>query len=62
MEKEIDFLETINTLVWNNISKQELILLLEERKETLKKQKAVCEICESEKISHLMGQLMSRKR
>jgi hypothetical protein len=38
MEKEIEFLETISTLVWNDISKQELVEMLEERKQALKKQ------------------------
>lgn len=38
MTKEIEFLETIGTLVWNDISKQELVEMLEERKKALEQQ------------------------
>lgn len=33
---EVEFLETISALVWNDISKQELVEMLKDRKEALK--------------------------
>ena len=38
MTKEIEFIDTIITLVWNDISKQELVEMLKDRKEALKEQ------------------------
>jgi hypothetical protein len=38
MEIETDFLETISVLVWNNISKQELIEMIKDRKDALNEQ------------------------
>ena len=38
METETDFLETISVLVWNNISKQELIEMIKDRKDALNEQ------------------------
>ena len=38
MEEEIEFLDTISTLVWNDISKQELVEMLKDRKQELEKQ------------------------
>ena len=39
MKSEIDFLDTISNLVWNDISKQDLIEMIEERKRSLKDNK-----------------------
>jgi len=41
MTKEIEFLETIITMVWNDISKQELIEIIEERKEAIEDQLSI---------------------
>ena len=38
MTKEIEFLDTISTLVWNDISKQELVEMIRDRKEALTEQ------------------------
>jgi len=44
MTKEIEFLETISTLVWNDISKQELVEILKDRKEALKEQLTIPDV------------------
>ena len=41
MTKETEFLETVITLVWNDISKQELIEMLKERKDALTEQLSI---------------------
>lgn len=38
MTKETEFLETLITLVWNDISKQELVEMLKDRKQALEQQ------------------------
>lgn len=50
MTKEIEFLETISTLVWNGISKQELVEMLEERKKALKKQLPIHVVSDSQRL------------
>ena len=49
MTKEIEFLETISTLVWNEISKQELVEMLKDRKEALKEQLTIPVVVDSKR-------------
>ena len=50
METETDFLETISVLVWNNISKQELIEMIKDRKDALNEQLNIPVVVDSKRV------------